>query len=345
MQLLTNVAAKGRKASFYSLSALLALTAVLVAIQTAPVSAGTFSNVLVRFDRMKISQGTTGTVCAKTATAGTETQVQVTFPTGYTLGANTTFTTSTSNLAWPSSANAWPTIQSSATSVAGQVVTWTSGDLIANTLYCFNWTNTAAVQVKSSATGSNGGTVTTNLDSASFSTASITDDQISVTASVPQSFSFALSANTDALGNLSTGSVTSSPTPRTATVNTNAAGGWFVWAKDANSGLNSPTTSSTIASSSPGSNSTQAAGTAGYNTGVTVSQTSGSASPSVDPAFDGTTTNHGGGLDTSLRLLASSTGTANNAVLTLKNNVAISATTTAATDYADTITVVGAGMF
>jgi hypothetical protein len=32
-------------------------------------------------------------------------------------------------------------------------------------------------------------------------------------------------------------------------------------------------------------------------------------------------------------------------VLTLKNNAAINATTTAATDYADTITVVGSGMF
>jgi hypothetical protein len=32
-------------------------------------------------------------------------------------------------------------------------------------------------------------------------------------------------------------------------------------------------------------------------------------------------------------------------VLTLRNNVAINATTPAATDYTDTITVVGAGLF
>jgi hypothetical protein len=53
----------------------------------------------------------------------------------------------------------------------------------------------------------------------------------------------------------------------------------------------------------------------------------------------------GGGLDTTLRSLATSNGTANNAVLTLTNNVAIGATTPAATDYTDVITVVGAGLF
>ena len=78
--------------------------------------------------------------------------------------------------------------------------------------------------------------------------------------------------------------------------------------------------------------------------GVASSQTSGSGTITVAAAFvNGAGT--GGGLDTSLRSLASSNGTANNAVLTMTNHVTISSITPPATDYADTITVVGAGLF
>jgi hypothetical protein len=205
------------------------------------------------------------------------------------------------------------------------------------------------LSISAAASNSNSGTITTRdsvpatIDSASFSTASVTDDQIVVTATVPQSFSFALSGNTDSLS-LSTGSVASSATPRTATVNTNAKNGWMVWAKDSNTGLFSSSTPKTIASTTPGTNSTLSAGTEGYNTGVTQSQVSGTGTITVAAAFVGGAST-GGGLDTTLRSLATSNGTANTAVLTLTNNAAISATTPGATDYTDTITVVGAGLF
>lgn len=166
-----------------------------------------------------------------------------------------------------------------------------------------------------------------------------------MTATVPSTFSFALNANTDALGVLTTGSVTTSSPARTATVSTNAKNGWMVWARDANTGLLSNTASKTIASTTPGTNSTLVAGTEGYNTGITTSQTGGSGTITVAAPFVGTAAGQGGGLDTSLRALASSNGTADNAVLTIKNNVAINATTPGASDYADTITVVGAGLF
>lgn len=329
---------------------ILALSLVLSVLVATYAGAAPLSQVEVRFDRMKISTATTGTVCAKPATAGTEADVQVTFPTGYTLGSAANFTVNTTNLAWPSGASAWPSINT-ATNVTGQVVTFPSGDLTVGTLYCFNWTNSAAVTVKSSATASNTGSVTTRtsvpatIDSSSYATASISDDQVVVTATVPSVFSFALSGNTDPLGTLSTSSVVSSPTARTATVNTNAKNGWTVWAKDSNTGLNSATTSTTIASTTPGSNSTLVAGTNGYNTGVTSSQVGGAGTITVATAFDGTATGQGGGLDTSLRALATSTGTADTAVLTIKNNVAINPTVPAASDYTDTITIIGAGLF
>jgi hypothetical protein len=119
----------------------------------------------------------------------------------------------------------------------------------------------------------------------------------------------------------------------------------YVWAKDSNTGLNSSSAAATIASTTPGSNSTLSAGTEGYNTGVTQTQTSGTGTITVATPFVGGSLGKGGGLDTTLRTLAQSNGTANNAVLTLTNNAAISSATAAATDYTDTITVVGAGLF
>ncbi|HSX06183.1 MAG TPA: hypothetical protein VLG92_00495 [Candidatus Saccharimonadia bacterium] len=312
--------------------------------------AAALGSVFVRFDRMAISTATTGTVCAKPASTATEAKVKVTFPTGYTLGAAGTFTVSTTNLSWPTGGTAWPSIATAST-VSGQDVTFGSGDLTAGTLYCFNWTNSAAVTVTSSANPSNLGSVTTqtstptDIDTAQYATASITNDQIVVTATVPPAFSFALSGNTDALGTLNSSAVSASPTPRTVTVNTNAHNGWMVWAKDANTGLSSASASATIASTTPGTISTLSAGTEGYNTGVTSSITSGGAI-TVDPAFASGGVNYkGGGLDTSMRLLATGAGVADTAVLTMTNNVAIKASTAAASDYTDTITVVGAGLF
>ncbi len=325
----------------------LLLSGILSAQQA---SAAALTQTFVRFDRMKISTASTGTVCANPATVATEASVQVTFPTGYTVSTTVgNWTVNTTNLAWPATASAWPGI-GTATAAVGQVVTFPSTDLTVGTLYCFNWTNTAALSITGSASASNAGTITTRtsvpatIDTSGFSTASIADDQIVVTATVAQTFSFALSGNTDPLGTLSTGSVTSSPTPRTVTVNTNAKNGWYVWASDSNTGLNSASAAATIASTTPGSNSTLSAGTPGYNTGVTQSQVGGSGTITVAAPFVGGAST-GGGLDTSLRTLVSSNGTANTAVLTLTNNVAIGATTAAASDYTDTITVVGAGLF
>jgi len=340
-----------KKASLYSLSGFLAFGGLAFALMSGDAGAAQLTQSLVRFDSLKTSAFTTGTVCAKPTTVAAENSVQVVFPTGYSLGAAGTFTVDVTNRAWPVGAAAWTSI-GNASAVSSQTVTFPSGDLAStSTLYCFNWTNSAAVQVKSSASSSNTGTITTRdsvpatIDTASYSTASINSDQINVSATVPQAFSFALSGNTDALGNLSTGSVTTSPSPNTVTVNTNAASGWMVWAMDSNTGLHSNIGSATIASTTPGTNSTLSSGTEGYNLGVTTTQGAGSGTITAAAPFVGSSAGQGGGLDTSLRTVVSSNGTASNAVLTLKNNVAIGTLTTAATDYADTITVVGAGLF
>lgn len=340
------------KVSTYGVLAISMVAILIMFLVSASSSAAELTRTMVRFDRMKTSTATTGTVCAQPTTVAVEGKALVTFPAGYTVSPTAgNWTTNTTNLAWPSGAVAWVGI-GTATTAAAQVVTFPSGDLVVGTLYCFNWTNTAALSISASATNNNSGSIATQtgasvaIDSSNFSTASITDDQIIVSATVPQTFSFALNANTDSLGSLTTGSVTTSPTPRTATVNTNAKNGWNVWAKDAApAGLTSALAPYTIASTTPGTNSTLVAGTEGYNFGVTSSQVGGSGTITVAVPFVGIAAGQGGGLDITLRSLATSNGTANTAVLTLKNNVAISALTPAAGDYTDTITVVGAGLF
>ena len=322
--------------------------------------AAALTQVMVRFDRMAQSSFSSGMVCAKPTSTATEASVKVTFPTGFTVSTTTgnwtTSTTTTSN--WPSGAVAWLGIGTASTA-SGQDVTFPSGDLTAGTLYCFNWTNTsAALQQPSSTAASEVGSVTTQatgpsaIDTAQFSTATINPDQISVTATVPQVFSFSLANTTDALGTLSSGSVKASSTPPTATIGTNAKNGWQLWAKSnaANGGLVSSSASYTIASTcnagtQVGTNTTLSAGTEGYNTGVTSSHAAGSGTISVASIFAGGSTGKGGGLCGTLQTVASSNGTATADVVTLTNNVAISNATAAATDYSDTITVVGAGLF
>ncbi len=138
-----------------------AVALIAPSVMASVVSAASLSAVTIRFDRMKISAPTTGTVCAKPASTAAEALVKVTYPTGYTLGTAAAFTVDTTNTAWPTGAVAWTGI-ATATNVTGQVVTFPSGDLVAATLYCFNWNSTTAVTVTSSASTSNTGAIETD---------------------------------------------------------------------------------------------------------------------------------------------------------------------------------------
>jgi len=321
-------------------------------------SAGTLTNTLVRFDNMDTSAFTSGLVCAKQATSGTDTSVMVTFPTGFTVSTTTSnWTTSTaSTTGWPSGATAWPGI-GTATSVSGQSVTFPSTTLTTGTLYCFNWTNsTAALQQPSAAANSETGTITTQasgpttIDSGTFATSTISNDQISVSGSVNPSFSISFAGgSTDALGTLTTAAVASSSTV-TFTVSTNAKNGWMAWVKDANSGLTSSSAGYTISSTSTpglGNNSVAlTAGNEGYNLGITYAQTSGTCtSGSAVPSTFAGTSSKGGSFDTNLRNILTCSGTTNTGVVTPTNYAAINGATPAASDYSDTETFVAAGTF
>jgi hypothetical protein len=338
---------------FLNLTALFAVSVLQVVLLALPAQAGNFEQIYVRPDRLKASTATTGLICAQADTAGTEVDVQVVFPTGFTLGIAATFTVSTSNL--PSGATAWPGI-GTATNVTSQTVTFPSTDLTVSTLYCFNWSSSTAVTT-STAGNDKTGTITTRatgpttIDSSSYALSIISDDQIVVTATVPATFSFTLSGNTDTF-TTSLSTTTTSTSGRTVTIGTNAASGWVAWVKSANAALNSASTSASIPTAGTVNDTpTDLASTTGYVLDVNITTDSGTGTGTVsqDPGYgdeyDGTNATSGGTLSTIFQPIANSNGTTDGDVLTLIERAKITAVQAAATDYTDTLTVVAAGRF
>lgn len=329
----------------------LALVAPFFFIETA--EAAGLQQVWVRFDRMATATATTGMVCAKTAVADvTESDVVVTFPTGFTVSATTgNWTVTTTDL--PTTATAWPGIGTATTANAGtRVVTFPSSNLTANTLYCFNWSSTTALTT-GSAGASQTGTVASGGNSSTFSTAIVSAgaDLIGVTATVPATFTFSLSANSDTFASpLSTTAQLSNGV--TATIATNAAAGWVAWVKSANAALNSLSTGATIATTGTVNDTvdTLSGGTYGYLLDVTFTD-SGTGTGTVTQAagfgqeYDGNSSTSGGTLSTIFQPIAASSGTTDGDTVVLKELARVTAIQAAATDYADTLTVVAAGRF
>jgi hypothetical protein len=327
-----------------------------------PSRAANLTRAYIRTDRMTASTATGGTVCARwTTTAGTDTFLEVTFPSDY--AVNTTvgnWTVTTTNL--PAGSTAMPGIAvPGAGGVSGQIVRWAISDISsAATLYCFNFsgtttltTGTAGNDKQASIRTYTGGTATvgsgTILDTANIALAVITSDQVAIDATVPPTFSFALDTNSQALGILSTSSVISG-TGVAATLGTNASNGWLAWVKSANAALNSISTSDTIPTSGTidGTPTTLSIGTKGYVLDcdlTTDSATAGTGAVTIAPEYLGTTTSMGGTLSTTFQEVATANGPSDGDVITLIPRVTISALTKAATDYADTLTVVGAANF
>ena len=230
---------------------------------------------------------------------------------------------------------------------SGTTITFTSMTaLSASSSYCGVLTGTAVTN-PTGATAADTAIITAGSDAAQTVTLDIiTSDTVSVTATVPETFTFAVGASSDPFtSNLSTGS-TGATSGVLFTVNTNAKYGWFLYGSDSNTGLNSPSTSHTIASSSVGTNTTLTTGTEGYlSAGTITAQGTGGGTTSLATAYNSSGAGNGAGLNTGEHMIASSNGTAINAQVTTKEYATIAGTTPYATDYADTLTFVGAGSF
>jgi hypothetical protein len=213
--------------------------------------------------------------------------------------------------------------------------------LAATTEYCTILTSTTAVTNPSS-TGVYSALITAGSDSqnAAFDVLSAGANAYSITGTVAPTFTLALSGTTDTFpGNLSSSALTVSA-GITATVNTNAASGWNLYAKDSNGGLTSATASHTIASAGTcGSNFNFGGNTGAENYGIGVS-----ANGTTNYAY--TTSNHGSCLSSSaFNQVATSATTANNVTQVFHELANISPTTQPGADYTDTITVIGTGSF
>jgi len=314
-------------------------------------SAASLTNTSLRLDRMKTAQTTPFRLVFRTVSAGA-TSVAINLNgadsstwTGSSGTVNAT-QTATGTAGCDASATALPgTLSASGT---GSTITITGVTaLSAATTYCV--TLSSATALTNPTVGEYHPTVTVGSDSTTIALRVITDDQVVVSATVAPSFNFVLDANTTSFTANLDAAVVRQTTARTITVTTNATNGWIAWAKDLNTGLTSAAAAKTIASTTPGTTATLVAGTEGYvvSTEVT-SDAAGGGTVSIPTAYQGTAGNNvGSGLDTTFRMIASSTGTAGAAgdVVTIRGKSAISGATPAATDYTDTWTIIGAGTF
>ena len=321
--------------------------------------------VWLRLDRVKDSQTTGGTVCMRTnaADTGTEDGVAVTFPTGFTINeTEANWTVTTTNL--PNGATAWPSI--AAPSDTGnytannttKTVWFVGGDLSSNTLYCFNFSGTNTL-TNNTAGNSQTGTIAakaggSTTDTGSYAVSIISEDQVTVSATVPPIFTLSLSGTSIAHGTLTAGTVDSGSV--TATLGTNANAGWVSWIRAGAANLTSAATSATIDSPDSVDNATSDLTGATYGWVVDVI-------PTQDADGDGTitqaanygqeydggntcaTSTTGGTLSTSFQPIAASDGTSDNEQLEICSLIRVPAYQTAATDYTQTVTFTAAGRF
>lgn len=331
-----------------------ALLLVVNALAPAMANAGALSNTYVRLNRMTTGTATSFRLVFTTSPAtATEDNLLVTFGALWTGSVATgAQTTSVATCPAETGATALPgTLTATGDSTAKTLAITGVTNLAASTAYCLDVTSNAVtlpaageyyinIETKSS---------TAVDDSARVAVRIVANDSITVTASVPPTFDFALDANTTAFTAELTPGTKRQTTARTITVNTNAKTGWIAWLRNSDgNGLYSAGVNANIAPTTPGTavDVDAAPSTEQYVWGVSsLTQGGGVGTPAVVTAYDASGTNEGSGVDNSYRQVASSSGTSQNAVVTLISSATISPITPAASDYSDTIQVIGAGNF
>lgn len=305
------------------------------------------TKVVYRPDRHSATSVPSGSVCIQTSTVGAENTLTIVFPSQFTIDTTTsnwTMDTTASNI--PAGSTQWPSTGSGNANSANngtKTVVFTVGDVSVDTLTCMHITAAGTSSIGNAGNDLTG-SIATNIDSATpyaTSVVSSGNDQISVTATVPSSFTFSLGGTTAALGTLSTSAVTSAAGV-SASVSTNARLGWTIWVKNSTNGLYSATATSAIAAPGAFGSTYDLSSTAGYGLDVN----SGSGTPTVDAAYDGTAdANFVGVLQSNFKPIATKATAGAGDSVTLRFRAKISATQAAASDYTDTVTVAAAGNF
>lgn len=342
----------------------LSLCLVIIANLIAPVffspfraKAAPFTQAMIRLDRMAAGESDDILVVVKPATTATENDFQIDFHEDFSVDStNTNITVSTTGLPAEvagESLTAWPGIGSNASAVSGELVTFSSDDLTPGTLYGFfitgGITNPATPgQYRTTMRTRDSGP--TEIDSTDVALRIISDDQIVITAIVPPTFGFVLSANADSFVDDLDPTAIIATSGVTVTLSTNAYNGWVTWLRSQNTSLDSATTGESIDTQGTidGSCTTITAGSNFYQLAVEATTDSGvgTGTVTIAPEYDCFgTASQGGTFSAIYEEIATSDGTTDGDVITLEARAAISAVTGAASDYTDTWTVVGAAYF
>lgn len=353
------------------IKALVALVVILLSLfnpfLVSKASAASLINANMRFYRLKTNTAVDASNAkllirlTPASTTAIENEIRITFAGNGTQGAasygvdsdETEIDVSTTGL--PAGCTAVPGIGTEANAVSGAQVDFTispttsESDFNDGTLYCFFITGgidspTSAGEETNrveTLTGSN--TQVEYLDTVTYH---LSDDQVTVSAVVPPTFTFTLGANsTSFTANLSTAAIRST-TGVTGTVTTNAANGWTAYVRSSNGSLSSVTASDTIPTqgSIDGTPETLSNGSEYYQLDV---------DETADPETNGSIAaeynggaSEGGTLSTAdLEAIASGSTATSGYVFTMVGKATIAGTTKAANDYTDTWTVVAAGNF
>jgi hypothetical protein len=355
------------------LSILLQLSILIVSVSYSfmypPQANASLTLSYVRFDRQSAAAALSGTVCMKsTQTAPAVAKVVVQFPSTFTMTGTAgqwTDDVTAANLPATTTGDAftatpWPVTGTSiavSNGGASNSATFIVGDLANSTLtYCFHFTGYTGSQVGATGAGTgsvtaytkdaSGGAVVESFPYATFITSGANSEQIGVTATVSASFTFGLSGGASGqslpLGVLNSASVVTSPYLVQAQISTNAHNGFLSWVKgsQATHGLYSTTANDTVLSVTGAS-----AVDLTSNTGWGLYAQTGTNAPTIATTFGGGANTVGQCDNNAFYQIASKTGYQSNTTFNIGAKAKPLATTAAANDYTETVTVVASGSF
>ena len=339
-------------------------------------SATPISMTSVRLDRLAISSGTQittgGRVCFKPSVASSIQFVALTLPTNsggtdYIPTAASMVASGVNDTSYPGTTAALPGMTAVTPTLAGKTLTWafTAFTPSTTTTYCyqFNAGLVNATTITETTPGAFATQTAANavVDSGAYSiglaSPALIGDQIAITGgTVPPTFQFALTSNAVVFTtNISLGTIASTTAGVNCIIKTNAANGYLVWVKNANAGvgaastwgaLNSAATGGkvnpTVAPAPNGASRILAANVEDYGLGATLV---GSATSTVKPGYIGTGSAVGTLDPVNYQPLVTATAPTGTDTISIIERAASSTTTKAASDYADTITLTGAGLF
>jgi hypothetical protein len=362
---------KFRPSLSISLAVTVALELILnVLMMAQPAHAGTLSNTYVRLNRMKSGTGSSIRIVFTTVASGATSVVLNMNGTDSGVAQWTNATPGGLVNSSQTVSSATCNAETGATALPGSITAAGSGPSItissvtalsATTAYCVDLTSATAVTNPTAGhEGEYHPTLTVGSDSTNVAVRVIANDQVTTTATVPPTFNFVLSANTDNFSaNLSTSSLIYT-SGVTATLTTNAASGWTMWTKGTNvasgdspkgalksTAAGNRTIPQTEATALGAASFAPTTGQEHYGLGATITtDAANGGTVSLDTAYDSSGFTKIGVIDTSIyRRVASSNGAANGDVITFKEGATISGLTPAANDYTDTLTMIAAGTF